>query len=278
MRFTLFVISAIIAAQASWAQAMFFSSSTVPDTKLKQKETPIYDSVCDSVLANVFAPDTVVTFTRFPRSFFLPAVFSTYEQFDSIDPFAPEISGDPAFRWIEEANASADKQRRLMQNALVQNPAAAKYNAAWMPEPYKQYVAIINPDDNTITISESAPEIPMTSTFAPVEVNKRHWIRDFKASLLFSQAYVSPNWYQGGNNNVNALLNLYYNVKLNQKFHPNILFESTFQYKLGMNSAPTTPCAATTYRKTCCKSTRSSVTRPPRDGTTLSPASSRPRW
>ena len=237
MRFTLFIISAIIAAQMSWGQAMYFSSSTIPDGKTTNA-APQYDSVCDSVLAEVFAPDTVVSFTRFPRSFFMPAVFSTYQQFDSIDPFAVEISGNPAMRWLEDANASADKQRRIMQNALINNPAAAKYNAAWMPEPYKQYVAIINPDDNTITISEEAPEIPMSSTFNPVEINKKHWIKTFKSSLLFSQAYVSPNWYQGGNNNLNALLNLYYNVKLNQKFHPNILFESTFQYKLGMNSAP----------------------------------------
>ncbi len=70
------------------------------------------------------------------------------------------------------------------------------------------------------------------------EVEKRHWIRGFNVSLQFSQAYVSPNWYQGGKNNLNMLGQIYYNVKLNQEYHPNLLFETTAQYKLGMNNAP----------------------------------------
>ncbi len=49
---------------------------------------------------------------------------------------------------------------------------------------------------------------------------------------------MSPNWYQGGNNNLNALANIYYNVKLNEAYHPNLLFDTTAQYKLGMNNAP----------------------------------------
>ncbi len=49
---------------------------------------------------------------------------------------------------------------------------------------------------------------------------------------------MSPNWYQGGNNNLNTLANIYYNVKLNTEYHPNLLFETTAQYKLGMNNAP----------------------------------------
>lgn len=239
MRFTLLLISAFLAVQ-SWAQAMFFSSATEPDSVavFEEEVAPVYESVYDSLMAEAYAPDTVVAFTRFPRNFFLPAVFSSYEQFDSVNPFAPNLSGNPALRWVEEANASADRQKRLMQSVLIANPATAKYNAAWMPEPYKQYEAVINPLDHTITISEAVAEIPKESTFDPVEINKRHWLRNFNASLQFSQAFVSPNWYQGGNNNLNALLNLYYNVKLNQKFHPKLLFESTFQYKLGINSAP----------------------------------------
>ncbi len=70
------------------------------------------------------------------------------------------------------------------------------------------------------------------------KIEKKHWIRTFNASLQFSQAYVSPNWYQGGNNNLNALAQIYYNVKLNQSYHPNLLFEFTAQYKLGANNAP----------------------------------------
>ena len=56
--------------------------------------------------------------------------------------------------------------------------------------------------------------------------------------LQFSQAYISPNWYQGGNNNLNMIALIGYHVKLNQKFYPNYLFEASVQYKLGFNNAP----------------------------------------
>ena len=49
---------------------------------------------------------------------------------------------------------------------------------------------------------------------------------------------MSPNWYQGGNNNVNMIANFRWKVKLNQKFHPNLMAEATTQYKLAISSAP----------------------------------------
>lgn len=73
---------------------------------------------------------------------------------------------------------------------------------------------------------------------ATLEVKRKNWIHNFDLAIQFSQAYISPNWYQGGNNNLNILLNAIYSVKLNQAFHPNLLFETTLQYKLAMNSAP----------------------------------------
>lgn len=70
------------------------------------------------------------------------------------------------------------------------------------------------------------------------KINRRNWLHSFNGSLQFSQAYISPNWYQGGNNNLNMLLNTEFNIKLNEAFHPNLLFETSIKYKLGMNSAP----------------------------------------
>jgi hypothetical protein len=70
------------------------------------------------------------------------------------------------------------------------------------------------------------------------KVDHKNWIHSFTGTVQFSQAYISPNWYQGGNNNLNMIANAIWNVKLNQAYHPKLLFESTIQYKLGMNSAP----------------------------------------
>ena len=107
-----------------------------------------------------------------------------------------------------------------------------------LPQAPKFYQTEINPVDHTIEIKEIITTPVDQTTLVAEEVKKRHWIRNFNASLQFSQAYVSPNWYQGGNNNLNILGQLYYNVKLNQEYHPNLLFDFTSQYKLGLNSAP----------------------------------------
>lgn len=51
------------------------------------------------------------------------------------------------------------------------------------------------------------------------EIKKRHWIHLFDGRLQFAQAYVSPNWYQGGSNNLTMLVNLNFDVKLNRNYH-----------------------------------------------------------
>lgn len=241
-------ISVLACCQAN-AQAMFFSSATVPDSVvvINLEDDPlepgadslgVFDSVSDSLLSVFFAPDTVISLNPLPRSFFTPSVYGHYEFKDTASVFTPEYSGNPSLRWIEDANAQAARISLLRRNLALKYPDALQYNVGMLPEPIPEYEVVINPENHTVTINEAAPEIPVGATFEAATMRKRHWIRNFSASLQFSQAYVSPNWYQGGNNNVNSLLNLYYNVKLNQKYHPKLMFETTFQYRLGMNSAP----------------------------------------
>jgi len=68
------------------------------------------------------------------------------------------------------------------------------------------------------------------------EILKKHWLHVLNGSLQFSQAYVSDNWYQGGNNHVALLINFLWDVQLNTVWHPNLLLQSTLSYKLGLNS------------------------------------------
>lgn len=182
--------------------------------------------------------DTVVSMQPLPRIFFMPAVFDTYEFADSSSLLEPEFSGVPQLRWAEEAEALQRRQSKLLRNLFYQNPQLIPYNLALLPEAPKRYTAVVNPQDHTIEIRELNAELPAQATLEVTEPQKRHWIRAFAASLQFSQAYVSPNWYQGGNNAINAQANILYNVKLNEAYHPNLLFETTVQYKLGINNAP----------------------------------------
>ena len=173
-----------------------------------------------------------------PRTFFLPAVYDHFQFRDNRDPFEPDLSGNPATRWIEEEVALARKVDAMKYNLFFHHPEVVRYSVEMLPEAPKQYRAVIDPSKHTVKIEENIV-LPTAPTIEAAEVKKRHWIRKFDASLQFSQAYVSPNWYQGGTNNLNMLGLLYYNVKLNTVYHPNLLFETTAQYKLGINNAPT---------------------------------------
>lgn len=213
---------------------MFFNSASAPDTV---PETPVYESLADSLINEVYVTDTIVSMSPLPRYLFMPSVFTTYNYLDTTSVFTSDFSGNPSLRWVEEANAQGNTVKRLQQQMFLYSPASINYNIADLPEAPKNYEVSINPENHTVTIKEIVKEIT-APTIEADPINKKHWIRAFSSSLQFSQAYVSPNWYQGGNNNVNALLDLKYNIKLNQKFHPKWLFETTFQYKLGINSTP----------------------------------------
>lgn len=179
--------------------------------------------------------DTLIVIKPLPRTTFMPSVYTNFRYFDKVDPFAGQYSENPALHWLDEANAVAMNGAMLEQRHMLAHPEMVRYNLATLPEAPKRYIAKVDPKKHTIEIQEILPDSPDKME---VDIRKRHWIRTFNASLQFSQGYVSPNWYQGGVNSLNLLANVYYNVKLNPAFHPNLLFETTFQYKLGLNNAP----------------------------------------
>lgn len=166
-----------------------------------------------------------------------PLVYSDYIWVDTTANFHADYSGKPAFRWIEEQQAMSRKLRNMQRKMFFEHPELVKYNINMLPEAPKRYFAVVDPTAHTIQMEE-VTVTPGKTTMSSLKVKKKHWISTFNASLQFSQAFISPNWYQGGNNNVNALGNVYYNVKLNPVYHPKVLFETTALYKLGLNNAP----------------------------------------
>lgn len=218
------------------AQAMFINSARVANTA---PETPPM-SVSDSLL-NVYQSDSEEIFDlplSLPDMFFMPAVYDRYSFHTPLTVGENVRSGDPAMQWLEDYDVLYRQMKTLNQNLFFQHPELVRYNMATLPEAPKQYVTVLDPSDFSITTRETVTGPADVPTIAAAEVKKKHWIRTFSANLQFSQAYVSPNWYQGGNNNLNALANIFYNVKLNEAYHPNLLFDTTVQYKLGMNNAP----------------------------------------
>jgi hypothetical protein len=196
---------------------------------------PVFAS--DTAAINMNEPiDTTIVVRPLSSSFFTPAVYTHYQYFNDFDPLARRHHENEAFAWVDEVNETTRTEAMLRQRYMLKNLGRVHYNVATMRQAPKVYYAEVNPREHTIKMVEAERTTPDKIVLDGGK--KRHWLRTFNASLQFSQAYVSPNWYQGGNNNLNMIANLYYNVKLNQNYHPNLLFESTFQYKLGMNNAP----------------------------------------
>lgn len=244
---TILTISSHAYGQAPYRSSAKASNDTVilPPATIPQASAPL--PAVDHIVTEDFrttdsaAIDSAVNanprffFEPLPKFLFSDPVFTTYHFFD-FEPFKTEIPENEAFMWVEREKAIELNREMILQRFMIARPDLVKYNLALLPEAPKKYVMEINPKDHTIEIREVEPGKPIA---LPNEnLKKRHWIRNFNASIQFSQAYISPNWYQGGKNNLNILLNVAYDVKLNPAFHPNLMFETNFRYKLGLNSAP----------------------------------------
>ena len=162
------------------------------------------------------------------------------ESLETLDAFA-----DTMLRIADEASTpeGAEIVKSAPHNTpclLYTSPDLVPYNMATMPRPPKKYVIKIDPSSEKLTVTEleQAPRTATENKAPTVEFDRINWLHTFDASLQFSQAYVSPNWYQGGKSNLNMIANLVYNIKLNQKFHPDVMFETNVAYKLGVNNAP----------------------------------------
>lgn len=173
-----------------------------------------------------------------------PIVFDTYQ---FLDPLPVERPGhgllpdaDRVYSWLDEMGFNNDLLRQTRQRTAMSDPDIVRYNLSNLPEPPRHFRALVDPETSKIVLSEVKPPKVTAdqATDINVDIEKRLWLKTFNASLQFSQAYISPNWYQGGKNNLNMLGNLYYNIKLNERFYKDIMFETTMQYKLGLNNAP----------------------------------------
>ena len=150
----------------------------------------------------------------------------------------PDLMNQDKPSWLYNAQQLARAQEDLLYSYMIDNPLAIDY-AYWdLPIP-----PVLIVDDDTSFISflqkQEVPDVnPNDAVLPDVVVKKKHWLHKFGTLLQFSQAFVSPNWYQGGNNYLAMLFNFNWNVNLNQVYHPNLLFQSEFTYKLAISSNP----------------------------------------
>ena len=171
---------------------------------------------------------------------YAPLVYDSY-QLDAGNKSMPSpntgglYSLDAGDAWLQEAMETSARTRQLRQRAMIENPQLVAYNANRLPEAPPKGVIASDPRQGKLTIAPPQVSVPDDVTPADAPDLKIHnWLHVFNASLQFTQAYISRNWYQGGENNLALLGSINWNCNLNQDVHPNWLFNNALSYKLGV--------------------------------------------
>lgn len=198
---------------------------TVPQLKLDDWRTLNYDSV-----------------QLRPSGLFMPLIFNRLQQFSADSattaPSTTQNGLPDHSQWLDSASNIHNRVGRTRFRAMVAHPELVRFNTDQLPEPPKEYVVKADPKRNMLTVDPFIPESHKPG--APVDrrrIKRRNWLHTFTSSLQFTQAYISDNWYQGGENNINVLGDVEWQVSLNQTLHPKLLFTNTVHYKLGVMTA-----------------------------------------
>ena len=163
--------------------------------------------------------------------------------FDSRDAQAPMGDPSPAAslysldagdQWLQEAMSDASRTSQVRRRAMIDNPRLVAYNANRLPEAPPE--GVIAGDPRQAMLSVSPAPLPVEDVTPPVPPAEplHNWLHVFNASLQFTQAYISGNWYQGGENNLALLGSINWNCNLNQDVHPNWLYNNALSYKIGL--------------------------------------------
>ena len=171
------------------------------------------------------------------RYLLMPLVFDRQQ---SVGNPLPEVEGQGLKLdngWLSKAQRRWGRINDLRYRLMIENPELVHFNEGMLPKPPKEVVIETDPSATELVVE---PEKIDGEAFTPVdrrEIKVHNWLHTFIGSLHGTQAYISNNWYQGGENNLNLLADLQWDCNLNQKLHPNWLFNNSLHYKLGIATA-----------------------------------------
>lgn len=252
MRPQIFAFTMSVAALMS-AQEYFELPDTIADSAINietQDSIPTREPVVVRELEEILIslPDTM---PELPYNILVgPWVFSGYrtiknQTFEDLNDFSSDYANKnyrstwvekpytPA--WLHDALTQSRISEDYMYQTMVYSPHTIGFTYWDLPVPPR-----LPEDDKSLGAyirNLDLPEVSATNAILPeFAQRKTHWLHSFNTGLQFSQAYVSKNWYQGGNNYLALLFNFYWDVQLNPTYHPNEIFQSTLSYKLGVNS------------------------------------------
>lgn len=147
------------------------------------------------------------------------------------------ITGKIEPQWMRRYIDNYNLISNTIYTMMVSDPALIRYAYWRLPVPPK-----MPKEDYSFKAYLKNLKIPglrivdtVNTGAEPLHIN---WLHEFNIAMQLSQAYVSGNWYQGGNSYLAFLGNFLWDVQLNQVYHPKLMFQSTVSYKLAINSTP----------------------------------------
>ena len=170
------------------------------------------------------------------RYMLMPLVYDNQQPQSSTMPAAIQglkLSDD----WLNKAQQRWDRVHDMRYRLMIDNPGIVRFNEDSLPKPPKEVVVETDPSSAELQVEANKID---GEKFKPVdrrEVKMHNWLHSFVGSLHGTQAYISNNWYQGGENNLNLLADVQWDCNLNQKLHPKWLFNNTLHYRLGIATA-----------------------------------------
>jgi hypothetical protein len=139
--------------------------------------------------------------------------------------------------WLRNAQQRHARVHDMRYQLMIDNPAMVRFNESSLPKPPKEVVVETDPSGSELQVEPKAID---GTSFKPIdrrEIKVHNWLHAVAASLHGTQAYISSNWYQGGENNLNLLADFQWDCNLNQKLHPKWLFNNSLHYRLGIATA-----------------------------------------
>lgn len=232
------MIMALAACQAVGAQ-VFIENDYVTDPDSVAAPQPFMEVLADSIVVYHLQPVDPADEVKLPAGLLVEPVYMPYEIMDtlSLASSEPPTVTSQAMKWIERERRMNAVYKRMRQNYAIYHPDRVKLNFDSLPAPPKvETVAVNDPTQALVAAEISANAAPVGAPTVVVE--RQNWINRFKSDLQFSQAYISPNWYQGGNSSLNLIFDFRYDTQLNTKFHPDLMFENNFQWRTALTNAP----------------------------------------
>ncbi len=180
-------------------------------------------------------PLTYVTYRNYAPTTFGNIPDSVTMTLSDLEPAPEPVILTPL--WVGNQVKAMEIVDRTRYDIMISNPGEVVYIQSLLPDPPE--LTDRRPNLSEEIIADIPEEILEDNTPAAIDdIKAINWLHTFNGSVQFSQAYLSPNWYQGGHNSLSLLANLFWNVKLNEVYHPDLLVDNTVSYKLALNSTP----------------------------------------